>query len=78
MCRARISRARGVAEKLVILRPDAPEVLRDAALLAYRQKSYRRAADLLEAYLRKFPSARGADQMRAYLNEVKSIMLRLN
>ena len=57
---------------------NAPEVLREAALLAYRQKSYRRAAHFLEEYLHKFPSARGADQMRTYLNEVESIVLRLN
>ncbi len=72
------ARALRVAEKMVLLQPDAPEVLRDAALLAYRQKSYRRAADFLETYLREFPSARGADQMRTYLNEIESIVLRLN
>ena len=72
------ARALLVAEKMVVLQPDAPEVLREAALLAYRQKAYRRAAHFLETYLRKFPSARGADQMRTYLNEVESIVLRLN
>ena len=72
------ARALRVAEKMVILQPNAPEVLRDAALLAHRLKSYRRAAHFLEAYLRKFPSARGADQMRTYLNEIESIVLRLN
>jgi len=72
------ARALLVAEKMVILQPNSPEVLRDAALLAYRQKSYRRAAEFLESYLRQFPSARGTDQMRTYLNEVKSIVLRLN
>jgi regulator of sirC expression with transglutaminase-like and TPR domain len=72
------ARALGIAEKMVVLQPDAPEVLRDAALLAYREKSYRRAAHFLETYLRKFPSARGADHMRTYLQEVESIVLRLN
>ena len=72
------ARALLVAEKMAILQSNAPEVLREAALLAYRQKSYRRAAYFLEEYLHKFPSARGADQMRTYLNEVESIVLRLN
>lgn len=72
------ARALLIAEKMVILQPHAPDVLREAALLAYRLKSYRRAAAFLESYLRQFPSARGADQMRAYLDQVQTILLRLN
>jgi regulator of sirC expression with transglutaminase-like and TPR domain len=72
------ARALLIAEKNVILQPNAPDVLREAALLAYRLKSYRRAAEFLETYLRRFPSGRGADQMRRYLNEVQTILLRLN
>ena len=73
-----LPRALKIAEKLLLLQPNSPDVLREAALLAYRQKSYRRAATFLESYLRQFTSARGAEQMRTYLNEVESIVLRLN
>jgi regulator of sirC expression with transglutaminase-like and TPR domain len=67
-----------IVEKLVVLQPNSPDLLREAALLAYRQKSYQRAARFLEAYLHQFPSGRGTEQLRTYLNEVESIVLRLN
>jgi len=72
------ARALLVAEKTLVLQPNAHEILREAALLAYRLKSYRRAREFLEAYLQQFPSARGADQMRTYLDKVQAILLRLN
>lgn len=72
------TRALQIAEKILLLQPDAPEVLRQAALLAYQVKAYRRASRYLSDYLGRFPNSSQADEMRAHWEEVEEILLRLN
>ena len=67
-----------VVEKILILEPDAPDILREAGLLAYRLKSYRRASNYLRNYLARYPDSQNAEQLRAYLHQSEETLLRLN
>ena len=67
-----------VLEKILLLQQDTADVLREAAGLAYELKRYRQAKDFLSDYVRRYPQARGVDEMRTRLDEVESILLRLN
>jgi regulator of sirC expression with transglutaminase-like and TPR domain len=67
-----------VLEKILALQPEASDVLREAALLAYELKLYRRARLYLSDYVRRYPQARGVEEMRTQLGEVESVLLRLN
>ena len=70
--------ALSVVEKILILQPDAPDILREAGLLAYQLKSYRRAANYLRDYMARYPNSQNVEQMRAYLRQAEEILLRLN
>jgi regulator of sirC expression with transglutaminase-like and TPR domain len=65
-------------ERLLILEPDASEILRDAALTAYQIKAYRRASNYLTDYLARFPNSNQANQLKALSKHVDEILLRLN
>ncbi|MBI5034114.1 MAG: transglutaminase family protein [Chloroflexi bacterium] len=71
-------RALPILEKILILQPNATEILREAGILAYRLKHYRRASDFLRAYIQRETNPDEANKMRAVLNQVEEILLRLN
>lgn len=71
-------RALPVLEKILILQPNATDILREAGILAYRLKQYRRASDFLQDYIQREPDASQATKMRAVLNQVEEILLRRN
>ena len=71
-------RALHVLERLLILEPSASDVLRDAALIAYQIKAYRRASNYLNDYLARFPNSHQASQLKTLSKHVDEILLRLN
>ncbi len=71
-------RAYRAVEKILLLQPNAPDVLREAGLLAYHLKLYQRAHDHFDAYLRHFAHTKDAEIVRARLQQVEQILLRLN
>jgi regulator of sirC expression with transglutaminase-like and TPR domain len=72
------SHALTVVEHLRLLQPRAPEHVRDLGLLHYRGGSLRAAADCLEEYLARNPSAPDAGEIRASLNDLLARLARLN
>ena len=75
---AAYERALPVLEKILILQPHATEILREAGVLAYRLKQYRRASDFLQEYIQRESNVDEAGKMRAVLNQVEEILLRRN
>lgn len=67
-----------VVEKILILQPDAPDILREAGLLAYRTKSYRRAVNYLRNYLTRYPDSPNVKDMLGFLRQAEEMLLRLN
>ncbi len=71
-------RALPIVEKILILQPNATEILREAGVLAYRLKQYRRASSFLQDYIQHESDVGEATKMRAVLNQVEEILLRRN
>ena len=71
-------RALPILEKILILQPNATEILREVGILAYRLKHYRRASDYLQEYIQREKNPDEASKMQAVLSQVEEILLRLN
>ncbi len=71
-------RALMATEKLLALMPTATEELREAGVLAYQAKQYRRAAEFLQNYALGFPNARDAEPIRALRDAALNEMAKMN
>lgn len=71
-------RALPILEKILILQPNATGILREAGILAYRLKQYRRASNFLQDYIQRESDVSEATKMRAVVNQVEEILLRRN
>lgn len=70
--------ALAVVERLVELRPDLPDELRDRGKLRLSLEDLRSAADDLELYLERLPGAPDAPEIRLLLGQVRRSQARLN
>ena len=67
-------RARHVMDYILILRPDAPEVIRDRGMLAYQALLFDQAVEDLERYLALSPRAADATAIRGQIQSLRRLL----
>lgn len=72
------TKALTVLDRILVVRPDLPEELRDRAQVYERLECYRAAAEDYQRYLALAPTADDAQDIHGHLVELRRIVTRLN
>ena len=71
-------RARRVIDLVLVLRPKSPSEIRDRGLLAYQSLLFAEAVDDLERYLRLYPKADDASDIRSQIESLRRLVPSMN
>ena len=71
-------KALGVAQRMVLVNPEAKYLHRDIAVLHYQSQQYRAAIASLENYLREAPDAPDTADAKAWIDSIRTTLNRLN
>ncbi len=70
--------ARAVTERLIETDPVSPTYVRDLGLIHFQLGAYRRAAEMLQAYITLLPNAHDMQEVRQVINAARAEMARWN
>ncbi len=71
-------KAVGVIQRMLMVRPDAATLYQDLAALQRHLQQYRAAIASLESYLKERPAAPDAPQVKAWIDQLRMTLSRLN
>ena len=71
-------KALGVAQRMILVNPEAKYLHRDIAVLHYQAQQYRAAIASLETYLRESPDAPDASDAKSWIQSIRTTLNRLN
>jgi regulator of sirC expression with transglutaminase-like and TPR domain len=72
------AKALAAVERLLVLRPDDAEEVRDRGLLLFRMQKYGRALDSLTAYLQAAAGASDRETVEGHIKTLRSLLANLN
>jgi regulator of sirC expression with transglutaminase-like and TPR domain len=72
------AKALAAVERLLVLRPDDAEEVRDRGLLLFRMQKYGRALDSLTAYLQAAAGASDRETIEGHIKTLRSLLANLN
>ena len=72
------TKALTVLDRILVVRPDLPEELRDRAQVYERLECYRAAAEDYQRYLALAPTADDAQDIHGHLVELRRVVSRMN